>query len=151
MGDARRTASSRVGLWLLAAMGWSGDTARMGAHPPTGGPVSLDHDDRSQSLLRAIVEGSDDAIVSKTLAGVVTSWNPGAERIVGYAADDRSRGGRRQRGAVACAGPSAAPWRLSVSCTSPAGTSRDARAVRAASAAQTPAAWPVAIAIGITR
>lgn len=36
--------------------------------------------------LGAIVNSSADAIVGKTLDGVVTSWNPGAERIYGYSA-----------------------------------------------------------------
>ena len=37
-------------------------------------------------LLSAIVQSSDDAIVGQTLTGMVTSWNPGAERMFGYSA-----------------------------------------------------------------
>jgi PAS domain S-box-containing protein len=44
--------------------------------------------DLASLRLAAIIEGSDDAIISKNLQGVVTTWNPAAERIFGYAPEE---------------------------------------------------------------
>ncbi|MGC4036623.1 MAG: PAS domain S-box protein [Chitinophagaceae bacterium] len=44
--------------------------------------------EQNTARLAAIVQSSDDAIISKTLDGIVRSWNPGAQKLFGYSAEE---------------------------------------------------------------
>jgi len=44
--------------------------------------------EEARRRLASIVESSDDVIISKDLNGIVVSWNPGAERLFGYSAEE---------------------------------------------------------------
>jgi len=49
---------------------------------------ALKHAQEAQSFLSAIVESADDAVITKTLDGIITSWNSGAERLFGFTAGE---------------------------------------------------------------
>jgi PAS domain S-box-containing protein len=57
-------------------------------YPRTTHTVAESDAERQTRDLAAIIEQSDDAIISKTLTGIVTNWNKGAERLFGYRAEE---------------------------------------------------------------
>jgi PAS domain S-box-containing protein len=90
--EGELTHTKRDGTQVVVASRWSlqrDELGRPGAILETNNDITdRKQAEEAQLRLGAIVASSDDAIISKTLEGVITSWNAGAERIFGYAAEE---------------------------------------------------------------
>ena len=61
---------------------------RVTARPPGAKGAGQLAAEGTQELLAALAHSSADAIVVETLEGIVTYWNPAAERLYGYTAGE---------------------------------------------------------------
>ncbi len=71
---------------MIVLTGFADQLAAFIEHRRTLGEVALGQ--QAQQHLAAVVRGSGDAVISKDLFGIVTTWNPAAERVYGYSAEE---------------------------------------------------------------
>ena len=84
----RRPNGSRITVRINIDPLYDEEGRRFGAISAFQDVTDLKRAEEASRRLAAIVESSDDAIVTKDLNGIITSWNQGAEQLFGYSADE---------------------------------------------------------------
>ena len=80
--------SDNLKIWLSAIFGSLTVLFAAGSYVLAKGHLERHRNEEAKMRLASIVESSDDAIIGKTVDGIITSWNQGAERIYGYSKDE---------------------------------------------------------------